>query len=107
MSGTDGQGEDIVEAIHELGPKGHILQVHFRNVSSNLPDFHETFPDNGYINLYRIMKALGEVGFNGMVVPDHVPVCCDSDAGPKASESYVFGYIRALIQAVETELANR
>ncbi len=68
-----------------------------------MPDFSETFPDNGYVNLYNIMKALGEVHFNGPVVPDHVPRCVDSDAGPNAAEAYVFGYIRALIQAVDTE----
>ena len=105
MFGPDGEGEDIVDAIREFGSKGYIYQVHFRNVSSPMPDFHETFPDNGYLNMYEIMKALGEVGFDGMVVPDHVPVCEGSEAGPKTGEAFIFGYIRALMQAVETELA--
>ena len=93
-----------VDAIHEFGSNGHIFQVHFRNVSSNLPDFHETFPDTGYLNMYKLMKALGEVNFNGMVVPDHVPGCESSEAGPLTGEAYTFGYIRALLDAVETEL---
>jgi mannonate dehydratase len=71
-----------------------------------MPDFHETFPDKGYLNMYEIMKALGEVNFDGMVVPDHVPVCEGSEAGPKAGEAFIFGYIRALMQAVETTLAH-
>jgi mannonate dehydratase len=103
MSGPEGKGEDLIEAIHEFGSRGHIYQVHFRNVSSTLPDFHETFPDNGYLNMYKVIKALGEVNFNGMVVPDHVPLCENSEAGPEAGEAYIFGYIRALIQAVDTE----
>ncbi|MBD3181795.1 D-mannonate dehydratase [Candidatus Poribacteria bacterium] len=107
MFGPDGNGEDIVGAIHKFGSKGHIYQVHFRNVSSPMPDFYETFPDNGYLNMYKIMKALGEVNFDGMVVPDHVPVCIDSEAGPKAAEAYIFGYIRALMQAAETELNHK
>ncbi len=107
MSGPDGKGEDLVEAIHEFGSRGHIYQVHFRNVSSTLPDFHETFPDNGYLNMYKVMKALGEVNFNGMVVPDHVPICENSEAGPEAGEAYIFGYIRALIQAVDTEMGRK
>jgi len=106
MSGPEGKGEDLVEAIHEFGSRGHIYQVHFRNVSSTLPDFHETYPDDGYLNMYKVMKALGEVNFNGMVVPDHVPFCENSEAGPGAGEAYIFGYIRALIQAVETELGR-
>jgi len=106
MYGPDGEGEDIVSAIHEFGSRGHIFQVHFRNVNSNLPNFYETFPDNGYQNMYKILKAFGSVNFNGMVVPDHVPRCVDSEAGPKVSEAYIFGYIRALIQAVNTELGR-
>ncbi len=104
MPGPDGKGEDLVEAIHEFGSRGHIYQVHFRNVSSTLPDFHETFPDNGYLNMYKVMKALGEVNFNGIVVPDHVPFCENSEAGPETGEAYIFGYIMALIKAVDTEL---
>ena len=106
MSGLDGKGEDIVGAIHEFGSRGHIFQVHYRNVSAPLPDFHETFPDNGRLNLYRVMRALGEVNFNGMVVPDHVPRCGGDRVANRASEAYIFGYIRAMIQAVDTELGR-
>mgnify|MGYP005628106539 CR=1 FL=1 len=105
MTGADWSGEDIAAAIHELGSRGHIYHVHFRDVSSPLPDFHETFPEDGYLNMYAIMKALAEVGFDGMVVPDHVPVCEGSDAAPGTGEAFVFGYIRALMQAAETEVA--
>jgi len=106
MAGPDGKGEDIPAAIRELGLQGHIYQVHYRNVSSPLPEFRETFPDMGWVNLYDVAKALGEVNFNGMVVPDHAPRCEDSEGGGKAGEAYIFGYIRAMIQAVETELGG-
>jgi mannonate dehydratase len=69
-----------------------------------MPDFYETMPDNGYMNMYKIMKALAEVNFNGIVVPDHVPRIVDSEACELAGEAYIFGYIKALIQAVDTEL---
>ena len=85
--------EDIAAAIREFGASGHIHQVHFRNTSGLLPRFHETFPDNGYVDLVEIMRALVDVGFDGIVVPDHVP-----GDGP-AEEALTFGYIRALIQA--------
>ena len=93
MPGPDGKGEDIAAAIREFGASGDIHQVHFRNTSAPLPRFHETFPDNGYVDLVEIMRALADVDFDGIVVPDHVP-----GAGP-AEEAYTFGYIRALIQA--------
>jgi mannonate dehydratase len=101
--GPEGKGEDIPAAIREFGARGQIYQVHFRNVSSPMPEFVETYPDDGYVNMYDVMKALGETGFKGMVVPDHVPVCEKSDATPQAGEAYSFGYIRALMQAVESE----
>ncbi len=58
MTGPDGKGEDIPAAIREFGASGHIHQVHFRNTSSPLPSFHETFPDNGYVDLVAVMRAL-------------------------------------------------
>ncbi|MCY4130636.1 MAG: mannonate dehydratase [Gammaproteobacteria bacterium] len=94
MPGADGAGEDIVAAIREFGASGHIHQVHFRNTSAPLPNFHETFPDNGYVDLVAVMRALQEVGFDGIVVPDHVP------GDGRIEEAYTFGYIRALIQAL-------
>lgn len=99
MFGPDGRGEDVTAAIYEFGSRGHIFQVHFRNISSPLPDFHETFPDNGYLDMHRIMAALAQVGYAGMVVPDHVPQL-DAGADSQAGEAYVLGYIRALMQAV-------
>jgi mannonate dehydratase len=104
MTGPDGKGENIIQGIHDLGSQGHIYQVHFRNVSGPMPDFYETMPDNGYMNMYKIMKALSEVNFNGIVVPDHVPRIVDSEACELAGEAYIFGYIKALIQAADTEL---
>jgi len=107
MGGEDGQGEDLVDAIHEFGSRGHIFQIHYRNISAPTPNFSETFPDNGYLNMYRIMRALGEVNFNGMVVPDHVPRCGSDPAANRAGEAFILGYIRALIQAVDTELGRK
>ena len=101
MFGPDGTGEDVAGAIYEFGSRGHIFQVHFRNISSPMPDFHETFPDNGYLDMYRIMTALAEVGYDGMIVPDHVPQLGDGTGD--AGEAYILGYIRALIQAVSAD----
>ncbi|MEM7129048.1 MAG: mannonate dehydratase [Chloroflexota bacterium] len=96
MFGPDGEGEDIPAAVREFGSKNLIHQVHFRNISSNMPNFNEVFPDNGYVDMVEVFRALAGVGFDGMVVPDHVPNTPDGLSG----EAYIFGYIRALIQMV-------
>ena len=94
MSGPEGQGEDVPATIRELGAKGLIHLVHLRNVDNYVPKFNETFPDNGRLDLVEVIRALGDVGFCGPVVPDHVPDTPDGLSG----EAFVFGYLRALIQ---------
>jgi hypothetical protein len=59
---------------------------------------HEQVPDHA---------RLGEEYYNGLPVPDHVPRCGDNDLANWAGEAYIFGYIRAMIQAVDTELGRR
>ena len=97
MAGPDGRGEDVGAALSEFVRSGHVHQVHFRNVSSPLPNFTETFIEDGYLDMRRIMRVLVESGFEGMVVPDHVPAAGESDAGSYGTEAYLLGYLRALM----------
>ena len=80
--------------------KKKIFKVHFRNVSSPLPRFREMFVDNGYVDMYGVMKALREVSFDGIVIPDHVP----GGGYPAANNAYTIGYMKALRDRVNTEL---
>ncbi len=95
MAGSDGTGEDVPGALREFGARGQIHQVHLRNITAPLPNFAETFPDAGYLDLHEVMDVLVEVGFEGMIVPDHVP---GDDAQILINEAYTLGYLRALIQ---------
>jgi mannonate dehydratase len=97
--GKQGFGKDPVEAVRALGAKKKIFKVHFRNVSSPLPKFRETFVDNGYLDMYQVMKALNEVKFAGIVIPDHVP----GGGYPAANSSYTIGYMKALRDRVNAE----
>ena len=36
-------------------------------------DYVETLPDEGDIDLLRVVQILRETGYDGMVVPDHTP----------------------------------
>jgi mannonate dehydratase len=97
MPGPDGKGEDIESALDSFVRAGRVHQVHFRNVSAPLPDFKETFIEDGYVDMLRIMQVLHDAGFEGMVVPDHVPRGVESDAGPYGTEAYLLGYLRAMM----------
>jgi mannonate dehydratase len=97
--GKQGFGKDPVEAVRAFGAKKKIFKVHFRNVSSPLPKFRETFVDNGYLDMYQVMKALREVNFDGIVIPDHVP----GGGYPAANNAYTVGYMKALRDRVNAE----
>ncbi len=97
--GKQGFGLDPVEAVRAFGAKKKIFKVHFRNVTSPLPKFRETFVDNGYVDMYQVMKALREVSFDGIVIPDHVP----GGGYPAANNAYTLGYMKALRDRVNAE----
>ena len=71
--GKELTGKDPEEMIRYFGAQKKIFKIHFRNVSAPLPHFIETFMDNGYYDMYKIMKALRDVEYDGIVIPDHVP----------------------------------
>ena len=64
--------KDPEEMIRYFGAE-KIWKIHFRNVSAPLPHFVETFMDNGYYDMSKIMTALVEVKFDGIVILDHTP----------------------------------
>ena len=73
LEGGPLMGKDVVETIKYFGGQKKLFKVHFRNVSAPLPHFIETFMDNGYMDMYKVMKALVEVKFDGIAIPDHIP----------------------------------
>ncbi len=62
----------------------------------------EVYPDEGDLSMYKVMKVLQEVEYPYMVMPDHIPYHPED---PERLQAYAwsFGYIKALIQAVDTE----
>ena len=66
-------GKDPVEMIQYFGRRKKLFKIHFRNVSAPLPHFTETMIDDGYYDMSKIMRALVDVKFEGIVIPDHVP----------------------------------
>ncbi|HTT63496.1 MAG TPA: mannonate dehydratase [Bryobacteraceae bacterium] len=97
-------GDEIFEVIRYFGTRGKIFNVHFRNIRGGFLNFQETFPDDGDVNMIRAMRVYKEVGYDGMLMPDHAPAI-DGDEGRKQAFAYAFGYIQALIQMVNMEAA--
>ena len=96
---------DIEKGIREFVKSNKVFVVHFRNVSGVIPYFVETFVDDGYADMYDIMKTFVGAGYNGTLVLDHAPVIVGLEVGSEiASTAYAIGYIKALLQAAESEI---
>ena len=97
-------GKDIFGMIRDYGGRGKIHAVHFRNVSSPLPRFHETYMDDGYVDMYQVMKALVQVRFSGSMVPDHIPALAGDRGMNRAGMAYCITQMRALLRRANEEV---
>jgi mannonate dehydratase len=95
-------GEEIFEVIRYFGRRGKIFNVHFRNISGRFLNFRETFIDDGDVDMLKAMRVYKEIGYDGMIMPDHVPKIAGDPQGLQAF-AFTFGYIKALITAVGAE----
>ena len=100
LEGGKLMGRDVIETIRYFGAQQKLFKVHFRNVNAPLPHFVETFVDSGYMDMYKVMKALREVNFSGVVIADHVPGMV---GGARAATAYTVAYMRALIDRANSE----
>jgi mannonate dehydratase len=93
-------GKEIFEVIQYFGSRKKIFNVHFRNIRGKRDDFMEVYPDEGDVDMLKAMLAYREVEYPYMIMPDHVPHHPDDPGGSQAF-AFAYGYIRALIQAVD------
>jgi D-mannonate dehydratase len=124
-------GKEVFDYIRWFGTRKKIFNIHFRNIKGNRLEFSEVAPDDGSVDFARVMMTFKEVGYDGMVQPDHV-VRTTADVerprgaqaadraqggrgrgagggggdeeggrGGEAYTAFVYGYIRALIQAAD------
>jgi mannonate dehydratase len=95
-------GREIHDVIRWFGSRGKIFNIHFRNIRGKRDRFQEVFPDEGDMEMPQVLRSLHAVGYQYMVMPDHMPTHPDDPGGHQAF-AYGYGYIKALIQAVGTE----
>jgi len=94
-------GREIFDVIRYFGSRGKIFNVHFRNIRGRFLNFQETFIDDGDVDMLKALRVYREVGYDGMLMPDHVPQIPGDPRGQQAF-AYTFGYIKALLRATES-----
>jgi mannonate dehydratase len=97
--------DDLPSVIRHFGKK--IFFVHFRDVKGTPSRFEETWHDAGKTDMLACMRTYRDIGFDGVLRPDHVPTV-EGDSNEHAGYSafgrlYAIGYIRGLRQAVYTD----
>jgi mannonate dehydratase len=97
-------GVDVPAAIRRFGER--ILFAHFRDVEflDDGVSFCETFQDNGRTDMVDAMRAYGEIGFNGVLRPDHVPQL-QTETGVAngygmPGRLYAIGYMRGIAESL-------
>lgn len=96
----DSPGEEIFDVIRWFGERDKIFNVHFRNIRGRKLAFEETFPDEGDVNMIKAAQTYKDVGYRGMLMPDHAPKI-SGDNPDWVAFAYCYGYIRAVLQSID------
>ena len=91
--GLENPNKEILDVIRWFGTRKKIFNVHFRNIRGGFLDFRETYPDDGDVDMLQALRVYKEVGFDGMMMPDHMPQTV-GDANGRQAFAFGYGYIR-------------
>lgn len=95
--------DDVPAAIRAFAAQNRLFFVHFRDVRGTPEKFVETFHDNGKTDMLACMRTYREVGYDGVLRPDHVPTMAGDDnevpGYSKIGRLYALGYTRGLREA--------
>jgi mannonate dehydratase len=92
-------GAQIFDVIRYFGSRNKIFNVHFRNIRGHRDDFMEVFPDEGSVDFVKALKVYREVGYGGLLIPDHAPRVQGGQDVQDMNFAFAFGHLRGLIQA--------
>ncbi len=96
-------GEDLYRIIPEFADK--IMFIHFRNVTGTKTAFHETFHDNGDLDMPRLLKCYYDAGINVPIRVDHVPTMAGETMVNQGYDAlgrlYAIGYLKGILETLE------
>ena len=88
-----GGEECVLDMIREFVPKNRIHMVHFRDVQGTLEKFNECYLGDGRYDPSKVMTALCDYGYDGLVLDDHVPYLTGDTRWGHTSRAYEFGFL--------------
>jgi mannonate dehydratase len=95
-------GCDLPSVIRRFAGRVHF--AHFRDVLGTPEDFHETFPDNGPTDMLAVLRTYRDVGYDGFIRVDHVPLLAtepgEYDGYGMHGHIFAIGYLKGLMEGV-------
>lgn len=100
--GSTGEGlasprEEIIPILEWIGARNQIFNIHLRNIKGGWNHFQEVYPDNGDMDFIEVVRTLKDVGYTGMLMPDHTPQHEDPAARDQAF-AFAYGHTKAILQ---------
>ena len=100
--------DDLPAVIRHFGRQSKIFFVHFRDVRGTREKFVETFHDDGQTDMLACIQAYRDVGYEGVLRPDHVPTMAGDDNQRPGYSSvgrlFAIGYVKGLCEAVYADI---
>lgn len=95
-------GENVLDGIRHFGKQGKLFHVHFRNVRGTLPrgGYSEVMVDDGDMDMARVLRALHDVDYDGVIDYDHPMTITGDQPLPKQYIAFAVGYMRGLIDGL-------
>jgi len=87
---------NLLSCLRDWIKRDKVIIVHLRNVTAPLPNFTETFLDEGYGDIFEIVRSIVEKGYKGTIILDHTP---ELTGGLGLETAFCAGYIKAMIRA--------
>ena len=99
----DDPANEVYDIVQYFAERNKIFDIHYRNIIGGRNKFAEVYPDEGVVNVHRVMQILRDTQYPYGITYDHTPRHED-DPGSWQAAAFQTGYIQALIQAVNDEV---
>jgi mannonate dehydratase len=110
-------GENLFDVLQHFGRQHKLFYCHFQAVRGSVPIFHESFVDDADYNPIELLLALRNQGFEGVMIPGHVPqIEGDSEwrttesaaetpyyhpMGGHRARAYTVGFLKGALEAIQ------
>ena len=93
---------DVYDAVERYTRQGKVAYVHLRNVKGKVPNYTETFIDEGDVDMVRVLSILKQNGFDGIIIPDHAPQMSCSVPW-HTGMAHTLGYMAGVLASLEEQ----